>query len=178
MMLNRIFVFVVQIYYMISDICIFFHCCTCLFPLNMSVPRFSCSIMSDSATPWTAAHQATLSIKNSRSLLKLMSIKSVMTSSHLILCHPLLLQSSIFPASGSFPMSQFLTSGGQSIGVSVSVRSVQLLSCVRPFVTPWTAASQASPSITNSWSLLKLMSIVQNMTKEKSHCSPTREAHP
>ena len=126
MMLNRIFVFVVQIYYMISDICIFFHCCTCLFPLNMSVPQFICSIMSDSATPWTAAHQATLSIKNSQSLPKLMSIKSVMTSSHLILCHPHLLQSSIFPASGSFPMSQFFTSGGQSIGVSVSASGLPM----------------------------------------------------
>ena len=41
--------------------------------------------------PWTAAHQASLSITNSRSLLKLMSIKSVMPSNHLILCHPLLL---------------------------------------------------------------------------------------
>ena len=50
------------------------------------------------ATPWTAARQASLSITNSRSLLKLMSIESVMTSNHLILCHPLLLPSSIFPS--------------------------------------------------------------------------------
>ena len=50
------------------------------------------------ATPWTAAHQASLSITNSRSLLKLMSIESVMTSNHLILCHPLLLPPSIFPS--------------------------------------------------------------------------------
>ena len=42
------------------------------------------------ATPWTAAHQASLSITNSQSLLKLMSIESVMPSNHLILCHPLL----------------------------------------------------------------------------------------
>ena len=47
-------------------------------------------------TPWTAAHQASLYITNSWSLLKLMSIKSVMTSNHLILCHPLLLLLSIF----------------------------------------------------------------------------------
>ena len=47
--------------------------------------------MSDSATPWTAARQASLSITNSRSLLKLMSIKLVMPSNHLILCRPLLL---------------------------------------------------------------------------------------
>ena len=51
--------------------------------------------MSNSATPWTAAHQASLLITNSRSLLKLMSIKLVMPSNHLIFCHPLLLLPSI-----------------------------------------------------------------------------------
>ena len=50
------------------------------------------------ATPWTAAHQASLSITNSQSLLKLMSIESVMPSNYLILCHPLLLLPSIFPS--------------------------------------------------------------------------------
>ena len=50
-----------------------------------------------SGTPWTAAHQASLSITNSQSLLKLMSIESVMPSNHLIPCHPLLLPPSIFP---------------------------------------------------------------------------------
>ena len=49
-------------------------------------------------TPWTAARQASLSINNSWSLLKLMSIESVMPSNHLILCHPLLLLPSIFPS--------------------------------------------------------------------------------
>ena len=49
------------------------------------------------AAPWTAARQASLSIANSQSLLKLMSIESVMPSNHLILCHPLLLLPSIFP---------------------------------------------------------------------------------
>ena len=49
-------------------------------------------------TPWTAAHQASLSITNSQSSLKLMSIESVMPSNHLILCHPLLLLPSIFPS--------------------------------------------------------------------------------
>ena len=49
-------------------------------------------------TPWTAAHQASLSITNSPSLLKLMSIESVMPSNHLILCRPLLLLPSIFPS--------------------------------------------------------------------------------
>ena len=70
------------------------------------------------ATPWTVAHQASLSITNSWRLLKLMSIKSVMPSNHLILCYPLLLLPSSFPASGSFPMSQFFPSGGQSTGAS------------------------------------------------------------
>ena len=50
------------------------------------------------ATPWTAARQASLSITDSWSLLKLTSIKSVMPSNHLILCHPLLLPPSIFPS--------------------------------------------------------------------------------
>ena len=50
------------------------------------------------ATPWTAARQASLSITNSRSLLKLMSIKLVMLSNHLIFCCPLLLPPSIFPS--------------------------------------------------------------------------------
>ena len=50
------------------------------------------------ATSWTTARQASLSITNSRSLLKLMSIESVMPSNHLILCHPLLLPPSIFPS--------------------------------------------------------------------------------
>ena len=54
------------------------------------------SVVSDSATPWTAACQASLSITNSRSLLKLMSIESAMPFNHLILCHPLLLPPSIF----------------------------------------------------------------------------------
>ena len=63
-----------------------------------SVSQFSHSVMSDSVTPWTAAYQASLSITNSQSLPKLMSIKSVMPSSHLILCCPLLLPPSIFPS--------------------------------------------------------------------------------
>ena len=70
-------------------------------------------------TPRTAASQASLSITNSQSLLRLMSVESVMPSNHLILCLPLL-SPSIFPVSGSFPMRQFFASGGQSTGVSAS----------------------------------------------------------
>ena len=71
-------------------------------------------------TPWTATHQASLSFTISLSLLKFMSIESVMPSNHLILCHLLLLLPSVFPASGYFPMSQFFASGGQSIEASAS----------------------------------------------------------
>ena len=60
--------------------------------------QFSHSVMSDSATPWIAARQASPSITNSRSLPKLMSIESVMPSSHLILCRPLLLLPPIPPS--------------------------------------------------------------------------------
>ena len=54
--------------------------------------------MSNSETPWTAAHQASLTFTTSQNLLKLMSIESMMPSNHLILCHPLLLLPSIFPS--------------------------------------------------------------------------------
>ena len=67
------------------------------------------------ATPWTTARQASLSTTDSWSLRKLMSIESVMPSSHLILCHPLLLLPSIFPSIKVFSMSQLFVSGGQSI---------------------------------------------------------------
>ena len=60
--------------------------------------QFSRSVVSNSATLWTVACQASLSITNSRSLLNLMSIESVMPSNHLILCRPLLLLPSIFPS--------------------------------------------------------------------------------
>ena len=74
----------------------------CYFVQYSKVNQFS-SIQSLSCvwlfvTPWTAAHQASLSISNSRSLLKLMSIELVMPSNHLIPCHPLLLLPSIFPS--------------------------------------------------------------------------------
>ena len=65
------------------------------------VQLFSCVQLF--VTPWTTARQASLSVTNSRSLLKLMSIESVMPSNHLILCHPLLLLPSIFPSIRVFP---------------------------------------------------------------------------
>jgi len=62
------------------------------------VSQFSRSVVSDSATPETAARQASLSITNSQSLRKFVSVESVMPSNHLILCHPLFLPPSIFPS--------------------------------------------------------------------------------
>ena len=68
-----------------------------------SVSQFKHSVMSDSVTPWTAAHQASLPLTISQSLPKFMSIVSVMPSNHLILCCPLLLLPSIFPSIKVFP---------------------------------------------------------------------------
>ena len=71
-------------------------------------------------TPWAAECQAFLFFTISWSLFKPMSIESVMPSNHLILCSPLLLLPSSFPASGSFLMRWVFTSGGQRIGASAS----------------------------------------------------------
>ena len=72
------------------------------------------------AIPWTAACQASLSITKSHSLLKFMSIESVVPYNHLIFCCSFSSCLQSFPASGSFPMSQLFASGGQSMGVSAS----------------------------------------------------------
>ena len=73
-------------------------------------------------TPWTAAHQASLSITNSRSLLKLMSTESVMPSNHLILCHPLLLLPSIFPCIRIFSNESVLhIRGPKYLSFSISI---------------------------------------------------------
>ena len=71
------------------------------------------------AIPWIAARQASLSITNFWSSLRCTSIESVMPSSHLILCRPLLLLPQSLPASEPFPMNQLFARGGQSTGVSV-----------------------------------------------------------
>ena len=102
-------------------------------------------------TPWTAARQASLSITNSRSLLKPMSIELVMPSNHLILCHPLLLPPSIFPSL----FTQFYT----HLVIDVTISSwkqlhppssahlylLNMLSCsvVSNSATPWIIAHQA-----------------------------------
>ena len=86
--------------------------------VRQSVQLLSCVRLF--VTPWTAACQASLSITNSRRLLKLMSIESVMTSNYLILCHPLLLLPLVFPSIRVFSKESVFTSGGQSIRVSSS----------------------------------------------------------
>ena len=93
--------------------------------------------MSDSVTPPTAAHQATLSFTVSQSLLKLMFTESVMPSNYLILCHPLLLLPQSFPASGSFPMNQLFASGGQRTGAS-ALASVLPMNIQDWFSLGWT----------------------------------------
>ena len=85
---------------------------------SSSVQSLSCVRLF--ATPWITALKASLSITISRSSLRLTSIQSVMPSSHLILCRPVLLLHPIPPGSGSFPMSQLFAWGDQSIGVSAS----------------------------------------------------------
>ena len=72
------------------------------------------------ATPWTGAYQASLSITNYWSLLKLMSIESVMPSNHLILCHPLLLPPSLFSSIRVFSNESAVRSGSQNIGTLAS----------------------------------------------------------
>ena len=85
------------------------HCCC---SVTMSCPTL--------ATTWTAAHQAPLFFTVSQSLLKLMSIESMMPSSHLILCHPLLLWPSIFSSIRVFSSELALHISGQSSGASAS----------------------------------------------------------
>ena len=92
--------------------------------INVSTVHFSHNQLF--ATPWTAACQTSLSITNSRTLLKFRSIESVMLCNHLILCCPLLLLPSIFPNIRFFSISQFFTSGGQSIRVSASVLAMNI----------------------------------------------------
>ena len=125
--------------------------------------KFSHSVVSNFLTPWIAACQASLSITNSQSLLRLMSIELVMPCNRLIFCHPILFLPSVFLSIRVFKCSMdisYLDFATIVLGLPRWYFSlVQSLSHVRLFLTPWTAALQASLSITNSQSLLKLMSI-------------------
>ena len=100
--------------------------------------QFSRSVVSDSLRPHgLQACQAALSITNSQSLLKLTSIKSVMPSNYLILCHPFLLQPSIFPSIRAFSKESVLPGRGQRIGVSAST-SVLPMNIQDSFPLGWT----------------------------------------
>ena len=102
--------------------------CVCLFCMYY-VAKLSIQSLSHVclfATSWTAASQASLSITNSQSFLKLMSIKLVMPSSHPSSVIPFSSCLLSFPASGSFQMNQFFISGGQSFEVSASVLPVNI----------------------------------------------------
>ena len=89
------------------------------------------------ATPWTAACHASLSFIICWSLLKLMSVELMMPSNHLILCVPFSSCLQSFPASGSFPITWLLASGGQSIGAS-AMASVLLMNIRGWFYLGWT----------------------------------------
>ena len=97
--------------------------------VQFSSVQFSHSVVSDSATPWNVAHQASLSITNSRSLLKLIFIESVMPFNHLSLCRPLLLPPLIFPSIRVFSSESVLHIRLPEYWTfSFNISSVQLLS--------------------------------------------------
>ena len=106
------------------------------------------------ATPWIAARQASLSITNSRSSLRLTSIELVMPSSHLILCRPLLLLPPIPPSIRVFSNESFPW-GGQSTGVS--------------------ALASFLPKNTQGWSLLEWTGWISLQSRNSKESSPTRQ---
>ena len=108
--------------------CGYFYCC-------LAGQLLSCVQLF--ATPWAAAHQASLSSTSFWSLLKLLSVESVMPSHLLILCRPLLLLPSVFPSVRVFSVSQLFASGGQRIGASVSA-SVLPMTIQGLFPLGWT----------------------------------------
>ena len=129
-----------------TAVCFFFQLMIFI-ALQTNSVQFSRSVMPDPATPWTAACQAFLSVTNSQSLLKLMSIKSVIPSSS----HPAIpFSSCLQPCSASrfFPMSQFFTSGGQSNGAS--------------------ASSSVLPMNIQSWFPLRLTGLISLQSKQLS----------
>ena len=134
------------------------------------------------ATPWTATCQASLSINNSRSSLKLKCIKLVMLSSHLILCGPLLLPPSIFPSIRVFPVSQFFASGHQNFGVSASASGLPMniqdwfpLGLTGWISLQWLGAQESSPTpqfkSINSSALIFLYSLTLTVIQDywKNH---------
>ena len=114
-------------------------------------------------TPWTVAHQASLSITNSWSLLKLMSIELVMPSNQLILFIPYSSCLQSFPASGSFPVSRFFTSDGQSFGASASVLPMNIQGWFPVGLTGWISLQSKG-----------LSRVFSNTTVQKHQFFPTQ----
>ena len=110
------------------------------------------------ATPWTAAPQASLSFTVSQSLLKLMSIESMMPSNHLILCLTLLLCPQSFPASGSFPMSQLCIRWPKYWSFSFSISLPNEYSGLISYRIDWfDLAVQRTVKSLNAWSDIKVL---------------------
>ena len=119
------------------------------------------------AIPWIAACQASLFFTVCQSLLYLMSLKSVMPSNHLLLDCPLLLLPSVFPASGSFPMSWLFTSGSQSSVVSTSAT-----------VLPVSIQGGFHLGLTDLMYFLSKAHIICNISRYTTHTSERKYAHP
>ena len=122
-------------------------------------------------TPWTAACQAPLSFTISWSLLKFMSIESVMLSNHLILCHPFLLLPPIFPSIKVFSMSWPCASGGQSTGASASA-SILPMNIQDWFPLGWTGLTSLQTGLISLQSK-GISSVFSSTTvqKQKFFCS-------
>ena len=135
-------------------------------------------------TPWTAACQASLSITISQSLLKLRSVDLVMPPNHLISVVPFFSCLQPFPASGSFTLNQLLTSGGPSIGASVSAISPSNeYARLVPFRIDWfdLLAVQHKTVFFLLWSFLQTVpvssvcySAPQGTTKSLGQCRPSQ----
>ena len=129
---------------------------------SLELVQFNCSVVSDSATPWIVARQASLSITNSRSLLKLMSIESVIPSNQLILCRPLLLPPSIIPNITVFSWLKLYFIICMYEYTYVCVYVFQFSSVAQSCLTlcdPMDCSTPGFPSINNFRGLLTLMSI-------------------
>ena len=141
---------------MVAQLCNYItnHCIVLICVQFSSVQSLSCVRLF--ATPWTAAHRASLSITNSQSPLKLMSIESVMPSNHLILCRPLLLPPSIFPSIRVFSNESALHMNMLS-GCILPCVNVSQLSCYLKTLMPKPISTQHCPGrmtgchVTSAW---------------------------
>ena len=122
------------------------------------------------ATPWTAAHQASLSSPNSQSWVKLMSIESVMPFNHLIFCCLLLLLPSMFPNIRVFPMSRLFPSCGQSIGASASASVLPTIYRV-DFLYDWLVCSPCYPRDSQESSPAPQFKNINSLVLSLSLCS-------